>query len=310
MPPIASSDCGLLKQAGGGRGWRKGELRKMKKVWIFGAGRTGENIYRQIREDVSVEGFLDNDASYWGKDKEGLPIIGNADALRGRDYDEVILASPTALSVMRTQLLDAGVHPLCINGSYVETQVNARINFLRDFASLQTQTHPSCCVAEGGVFQGEFAKEINACFPQYPLHLFDTFEGFDQRDIEVETLRHFSKEKARHFNITSEELVRTKLPHPEQAVFHKGYFPETAQGIAEERFVFVNLDFDLYNPTLEGLRLFYPRMVTQGVILIDDYFLPGYLGVLNAVSDFEAELGYPLIKLPIGDHCGIAIVKQ
>lgn len=284
----------------------------MKKVWIFGAGRTGGNIYRQITKDgnASVEGFLDNDPSYWGKTREGLPIIGNAEALKGRLYDEVIIASPTALPVMREQLLTAGVDPLRINASYVETQVNARISFLRDFASMMTPYSGGCAVAEGGVFQGEFAKEINACFPDLKLHLFDTFEGFDPRDIEVEKARNFSREKARHFSITSEELVRGKLPHPERAVFHKGYFPESAKGLTEERFLFVSLDFDLYNPTLEGLRLFYPRMVKDGVILVDDYFLPGYPGIPAAISDFEKELGKPLVKLPIGDHCGIAIVKQ
>lgn len=66
-----------------------------------------------------IEGFLDNDPSYWGKTKEDLPIIGNADALKGRLYDEVIIASPTALPVMKEQLLNAGVDPLCINSSYV-----------------------------------------------------------------------------------------------------------------------------------------------------------------------------------------------
>lgn len=282
----------------------------MKKVIIFGAGRTGENIYRQIKNEVVVEGFLDNDASYWGKDKEGIPIVGNADALKGMSYDEVIIASSTALPVMRKQLLDAGVDPLRINGAYVETQVNARINFLKDFASMDIGCPAGCAVAEGGVFQGEFAKEINGCFPDLTLHLFDTFEGFDERDIEVETAHNFSKEKAHHFNITSEELVRGKLPHPEKIVFHKGYFPETTQGVTEQSFLFVNLDFDLYNPTIEGLRFFYPRMVKYGIILVDDYFLPGYLGIPNAISDFEKELGFRLIKMPIGDHCGIAIVKQ
>ncbi len=281
----------------------------MKKVYIFGAGRTGENICRQIQSEVIVEGFLDNNANYWGQVKEGIPIVGNAGMLKDRLYDEVIIGSSTALSEMRKQLLDAGVDPLRINSAYVETQVNARINFLQDFASMNIDIPAGCAVAEGGVFQGEFAKEINRCFPKLTLHLFDTFEGFDERDIEVEVARIFSKEKTHHFSITSESLVKEKLPHPERAVFHKGYFPETTQGVVGQKFIFVNLDFDLYNPTLEGLRYFYPLMVKYGIILIDDYFLPGYFGIPNAVNDFEKELGQQLIKLPIGDHCGIAIVK-
>lgn len=284
----------------------------MKKVWIFGAGRTGGNVYKQLKDCMDIQGFLDNDCSYWGKTKDGLPIIGNPQMLRegGYVYDEVVIASSTALPVMRKQLLDAGVDPLQINSSFVEIQVNARINFLRDFASLKIETPDRCAVAEGGVFQGEFAKEINGCFPDYTLHLFDTFEGFDQRDIDVESAMNYSNEKAHHFNITSTDLVRKKLPYPNRAVFHKGYFPESAKDVTEPYYLFVSLDFDLYNPTLAGLRFFYPRMVPHGVILVDDYFLPGYLGIPNAIHDFEQEIGCQMVKLPIGDHCGIAIVKQ
>ena len=37
-------------------------------------------------------------------------------------------------------------------------------------------------VAELGVYKGKFARYINQYFPERPFYLFDTFEGFDQRD--------------------------------------------------------------------------------------------------------------------------------
>jgi O-methyltransferase len=44
-------------------------------------------------------------------------------------------------------------------------------------------------VAELGVFRGDFAKFINMSFPDRKLYLFDTFEGFDKKDIEVEHIK-------------------------------------------------------------------------------------------------------------------------
>ena len=41
-------------------------------------------------------------------------------------------------------------------------------------------------VAELGVYKGKFAKFINQYFPERSLYLFDTFEGFDDRDIATE----------------------------------------------------------------------------------------------------------------------------
>src|ERR1700730_12705012 len=42
-------------------------------------------------------------------------------------------------------------------------------------------------LAEVGVYKGKFARYINYYFPERVLYLFDTFEGFDKRDIINET---------------------------------------------------------------------------------------------------------------------------
>ena len=279
----------------------------MKKVLIFGSGSTGSRICGEIKDSCEVIGFLDNDESKWGGKCCALPVLGNADSCKSLDFDEVILGSLTALDVMPAQLVAAGVEPSKINRSFVETQVKARVNFLRDYAASVTE-EPGVAVAEGGVFQGEFAKEINRAFPKSTLYLFDTFEGFDERDIRTERENGFSSEGVSHLNITSESLVLSKLPHPGKAVIRKGFFPETAAGLEDARFQFVNLDFDLHDPILAGLRFFYPRMIRGGVLLVHDYFNPGYKGVAQAVADYERECR-ALVKIPIGDHCSICIVK-
>ncbi|MCI8524143.1 MAG: hypothetical protein HFI62_13190 [Lachnospiraceae bacterium] len=51
-------------------------------------------------------------------------------------------------------------------------------------------------------------------------------------------------------------------------------------------------------------------MEIGGVILLHDYFHPDLPGVKAAVADFEKELSQALPKIPIGDHCSIAIIKN
>lgn len=41
--------------------------------------------------------------------------------------------------------------------------------------------------AEVGVYKGDFAKYINKYMPNKKLYLFDTFEGFDERDFDSES---------------------------------------------------------------------------------------------------------------------------
>jgi hypothetical protein len=57
--------------------------------------------------------------------------------------------------------------------------------------------------------------------------------------------------------------------------------------VDEKNFCFVNLDFDLYQPTFTELEYFVPRMVSGGVILIHDYFSKEYTGINEAISDYE-----------------------
>lgn len=282
----------------------------MKKALIWGSGFTGQKIYKEAKDDVEVLGFLDSDQSRWGMEPDGgFPfVLGGMSILESLSYDEIIIGTLTGFKVIRNQLLEAGIPAEKINTGYIETQINARIHFLHDFAGLNNETAKQYAVAEGGVFQGEFAKEINAAFPESTLYLFDTFEGFDRRDVDVEAKEGYSNEGANHLSITSEDLVLHKLPYREKAIIRKGYFPETAKGLEDTTYFFVNLDFDLYQPILEGLRFFIPRLAPGGILLVHDFFSPGYFGTAKAVSDFEKESNLKLHKFPIGDHCSLGIM--
>ena len=280
-----------------------------KRVLLFGTGSTGRRIYTEVKDSVEVLGFLDNDESKWGDTVFDLPVFGNGVGLREDEFDEIIVCSLPGLYSIQKQLLNEGISGNKINTGYISTQVNARINFIRDYSMLlEDSISENIAVAEGGVYRGDFAKEINACFPKHTLYLFDTFEGFDERDVKIEKQENYSSSDNNHLRITSEELVLGCMPHPEMVVMKKGYFPETAVGLEDNKYLFVNLDFDLYNPTIEGLRYFYPRVVEGGVILVHDFYNSGYAGVKQAIDDFERENGVTR-KYPIGDHCSIALLK-
>jgi O-methyltransferase len=65
-------------------------------------------------------------------------------------------------------------------------------------------------VAELGVYRGDFAKIINIAFPDRKLYLFDTFEGFDKRDIKTELENKYSKGD-QNFSESNIELVLNKM---------------------------------------------------------------------------------------------------
>lgn len=107
----------------------------------------------------------------------------------------------------------------------------------------------------------------------------------------------------------SEQFVYEKMPHKHMVEIRKGYFPDSAKGI-DEQFCFVNLDMDLYKPIYEGIKFFYPKLISGGTLLIHDYFSDAYPNVRQAVEDYEKNYSVKLITTPIGDDMSIAIIKS
>lgn len=135
-------------------------------------------------------------------------------------------------------------------------------------------------VAELGVYQGDFAKYLNAEFSDRKIYLFDTFEGFEEAQTSQNIKAGFSSDydiQNSDFSDTSIDLVMRKMKHPKQVVVRKGLFPDTVPE-EEIRYAFVSIDCDLYEPILEGIRYFYPRLSEGGYIFIHDYNNPKFSG--------------------------------
>lgn len=304
------------------------------KLLIFGAGANGKAcqayIMRKGRDELI--GFLDNAAGKTAIEavgQEDVPVYRPEEALMLEfDFIWISNGNPHQVAEIRKQLDDLHIPQSKIRVlledqallievlsqyNQYDEQTNSRVTWLRNFAEYaHAQSFPGN-VAECGVCMGEFSYFINKYFSNKQLYLFDTFEGFSERDLSVERtlnneafLNSIFNDQAL-FSAANEQVVMTRVLHPEKCVLKKGYFPDTAQGL-EDTFCFVNLDMDLYQPMLEGLRFFYRKMCPGGVLLLHDYFHPELPGVKQAVEDFERELGTSLHKVPIGDFCSIAII--
>jgi len=163
-------------------------------------------------------------------------------------------------------------------------------------------------VAELGVYRGDFAVLLNLAFSERRLHLFDTFDGFDERDIAAERENSYSGAKAGDFGDTAKDGVDKRLFFREKAVFHKGFFPDTFKGCEDLRFAFVSIDADLYAPTAAALPLFWDRLSAGGAIMIHDYNSTQFRGVRRAVDDFCSE--NRIVPMPVCDMHGSAVLRK
>lgn len=160
-----------------------------------------------------------------------------------------------------------------------------RLKFIAD--SIEKTKHLNRWMAEIGAYKGGSAYLI-ASLSQQPFFVCDSFEGLPElteQDIE-------DKPRHRKGDFTSSlNEVQDFLKNFNNVNILKGFFPN--QDIHEEMYhktySFVHLDVDLYQPTLDCLNFFYPRMTKGGIIVSDDYKWVATPGVKKAFDEFFAD---------------------
>ncbi len=303
------------------------------KILVFGAGAYGKACKQYLAQTQDeLVAFLDNDAEkHFVIDKNGnkAPVY-RPEKAADLQYDQIWISNgqlPAALE-MENQLKELHIPQekvlvliknqallmnILVPYNQYDEETDNRVAWLRNFAGYAAAQNLAGSVAECGVCMGEFSYYINKYFPDKSLYLFDTFSGFDEQDLCAERSLNNDRFLDGMFNnkdlfaAANEQIVLARMQHQEKCILRKGYFPETAEGI-EDQFCFVNLDMDLYQPMLAGLRFFYSKMCPGGVILMHDYFHPELPGVKQAVEEFEKETQITLCKVPIGDFCSIAVI--
>lgn len=161
------------------------------------------------------------------------------------------------------------------------------------------------CVAEAGVYQGDFAQYINVLFPDKKLYLFDTFHGFESGQVDNATDNmEQTKQWIEDLKDTTIDIVLKKMSYGKEVIIKQGLFPKTAENI-NEKFAFVNLDMDLYKPTYEGLLFFWERMNPGGYIFVHDF--DNWDGIRAAVVRFCKEKNTTYVCL--NDRITVCIAK-
>jgi O-methyltransferase len=281
----------------------------MKKVAIFGTGALGNSLRYRLEKVASVI-MIDNNPAKWNDE------VHPPEKLKNLDLDHIYIAVSFAIDDIYAQLtekLNIPAHKIITFwAANADDAANfeMRIKWIEPFSTYINIHGITGSIAEAGVLAGNYSRHINRLFPDRRLYLFDTFEGYTPRDFEAERGKNemFDEfQKGSNLPETSVELVLSKLPYPDMAVIKKGYFPETFD-ITDDKFCFVFLDLNLYNPTKAGLEIFYPLMSRGGVILIHDYFYGTQNGVSRAVDEFLKEQS--LLAIPAGDSTAIAIIKN
>ena len=136
------------------------------------------------------------------------------------------------------------------------------------YSSVQATSMIPGVMAEVGVYKGGSAVILCEAKKDRALYLFDTFTGMPMTEVSTDADTWGRKTH----QDTSVEGVQEFLSEYPNIEIIPGIFPQSIpEQFKSMTFSFVNLDVDLYQPTLEALKFFWPRMSVGGRLISHNY---------------------------------------
>jgi len=195
------------------------------------------------------------------------------------------------------------------DGAHDNMLKQLRYYLLHQLCAAAAEKFPNLRMAECGCWWGHsthILASILAARPHFSgaLDVFDSFEGLSEFKGQDETPyrpTEASKTAARQNFRSNFARVREALSKYSFVQLHPGWIPGKFHEVEAERFSLVTIDVDLYEPTRDALRFFYPRVSKGGFVYFDDYGYETFPGAKLAVDEFmKSERPELFLEMPYG----------
>lgn len=157
------------------------------------------------------------------------------------------------------------------------------INTLRSLMEDVERNHVPGDFVETGVWRGGLTIFMKAFLRAYGdqkrrVWVADSFEGWPPATNDPDSLE--CNNQKLPWIVVPEEVVKNNFKRcgllDDKVVFLKGWFKDTLAVAPIEKIAILRVDGDLYESTRDSLEALYPKLVTGGWVIIDDYdYFPG-----------------------------------
>ncbi len=128
------------------------------------------------------------------------------------------------------------------------------------------------------------------------MHLYDSWQAMEkERLIGVE-----QDHEGNYHSLSLDRTQRNLAEFKDIIRYHVGFVPDTFVDAPPEKIVYLHIDLNSSKPTLDALEFFLPRLVNNGIILLDDYGFFDYAETKKLVDQFFVDKPGVLQKLPTG----------
>lgn len=168
------------------------------------------------------------------------------------------------------------------------------------FCNSQEYNFVECGVGEGvssffALREISSNKKINK---KYSFHLYDSWNAMRKEDL-------FSSEESKsgsYSNLNVDITKKNLFEFKNNTVYHIGFIPESFDHEPESpnSIIYLHIDLNSAKTTLSTLEFFYSKLVSNGLIIFDDYGWLEYGETKKIIDKFLKDKNGILQKLPTG----------
>ncbi len=141
-------------------------------------------------------------------------------------------------------------------------------------------------MASFGVYMGGSLEVLAKYNPTIDIFGIDSFSGLPKENESID----FHREGEFSDGVNYHNIAGYFKMIYNNVRIVRGFSPDVFKYFDENvRFSFVEIDVDLYQSVMDGLDFFLPRMLTGGIIIVDDFKVRSTPGSEKALNDFFEE---------------------
>ena len=103
----------------------------------------------------------------------------------------------------------------------------------------------------------------------FKLYLYDSWSGMRENELKTEK----DLKRAGRYNYITLEMTKKNLKDfDKNVIYNKGFIPSIFKNnLGPDNLSWLHIDLDSSMPSIETLKFFYPKLETNGVVLINNY---------------------------------------
>ena len=152
------------------------------------------------------------------------------------------------------------------------------------------------CGVNTGLFSRAVMEYVNFNRLNKTYYLLDTFTGLDPKySSDYEMGRHHQIGYSNKIDLY-EQAKQTFSGFNAKII--KGAVPETLKQVKTDKIAYISIDMNCVIPEVAALEFFWDRLVSGGVIILDDYAYPGAEDQKRAHDQFAKSKNVQILTLP------------